>query len=66
MKKGKEIKLINKLRQKKEKKQIKYITKKQLKKRVKNSQTITNIKEVGNDGLIYLKSGEVCSLIEVV
>ena len=62
---SKEEKLLNKAKKKKEKNKIKYITKKKLKKRFKNSQVVSNIKEVGDDGLIYLKSGEVCSLIEV-
>lgn len=61
----KEEKIINKAKEKKEKNKVKYITKKKLKKRFKNSQTLSNIKEVGEDGLIYLKSGEVASLIEV-
>lgn len=34
-------------------------------KRIKNSQSFSNVKEVNNDGLIILKSGEVASLIEV-
>ena len=43
----------------------KYSTASQMKKRIKNSKSITNIKEIGEDGLIYLKSGEVATLIEV-
>ena len=60
-----EEKIIAKVKKLKEKNKTKYISKKHMKKKFKNSQTITNIKEVGDDGLIYLKSGEVCSLIEV-
>ena len=33
----------------------KYSTANQMKKRIKNSKSITNIKEIGEDGLIYLK-----------
>lgn len=36
-----------------------------MKKRVKNSQVFSNVKSVGSDGLIELKTGEVASLIEV-
>ena len=35
-----------------------------LKRRIKNSQMISNVKSVDEDGLIRLKSGEYCSLIE--
>ena len=43
----------------------KYRTKKSMKRRIKNSQVFTNIKNVCEDGLIELKTGEVASLIEV-
>lgn len=43
----------------------KYSSKGQMKRRIKNSKTVTNVKEIGDDGLIYLKSGEVATLIEV-
>lgn len=36
-----------------------------MKRRIKNSQVFTNIKNVCEDGLIELKTGEVASLIEV-
>ena len=36
-----------------------------MRKRIKNSKVISNVKEIGEDGLIYLKSGEVATLIEV-
>ena len=36
-----------------------------MKRRIKNSKVFSNIKEVGDDGLIELKSGEYASLIEV-
>ena len=37
----------------------------QMKRRIRNSKSITNIKEIGEDGLIYLKTGVVATLIEV-
>jgi len=43
----------------------KYIIKHRMKKRIKNSQYITNVKQIQDDGLIELKSGDVASLIEV-
>ena len=43
----------------------KYSSKGQMKKRIKNSKLITNVKEIDDDGLIHLKSGEVATLIEV-
>ena len=43
----------------------KYSSRGQMKKRIKNSKVISNVKEIGDDGLIYLKSGEVATLIEV-
>ena len=43
----------------------KFSSKGQMKKRIKNSKAITNVKEIGEDGLIYLKSGEVATIIEV-
>ena len=43
----------------------KYSSKRQMKKRIKNSKLITNVSEIDNEGLIYLKSGEVAALIEV-
>ena len=43
----------------------KYSSKGQMKKRIKNSKLITNIREIDDEGLIHLKSGEVATLIEV-
>ena len=43
----------------------KYSSLGQMRKRIKNSKIISNVKELGDDGLIYLKSGEVATLIEV-
>ncbi len=50
---------------KKRKKESTYSIKKKMKKRIKNSKIISNVKEIGEDGLIHLKTGEVASLIEV-
>src|SRR5574344_1295097 len=36
-----------------------------MKKRVKNSRSFTNVKEIDDEGLIHLKTGEVATLIEV-
>ena len=65
MKLTKEEKTLKALNKVHEKHKDKYISKTQMKKRIKNSQILSNIKEVGEDGLIYLKTGEVASLIEV-
>lgn len=65
MKLTKEEKTLKKINKIHEKNKNKYISKNQMKKRIKNSQILSNIKEIGEDGLIYLKSGEVASLIEV-
>ena len=42
-----------------------YLKKSKMKKKIKNSKIFTNIKEVDEDGLIKLKTGEVASLLEV-
>ena len=47
------------------KRKVKYIDKHKMKNRAKNSQYFSNVKDVGEDGLIELKTGEVASLIEV-
>ena len=47
------------------KNKLQYETKKCMKKRIKNSKIITNVKEIDDEGLIHLKSGEVATLIEV-
>ena len=49
----------------KKQRKVKYIDKHKMKKRAKNSQYFSNVKDVGEDGLIELKTGEVASLIEV-
>ena len=61
----KEEKILKSLQKTKKKNENNYITKGMMKKKIKNSSTLSNVKEVGEDGLIYLKSGEVCSLMEV-
>ena len=43
----------------------KYSSRSQMKKRIKNSKVISNIKEIDDEGLIHLKTGEVATLIEV-
>lgn len=58
----KEEKALNKI---KKKKTTNYRTAKMMKRRIKNSMMLSNIKNVDDDGIINLKSGEVCSLIEV-
>ena len=58
----KEEKILKKL---KKKRKSKYKIKKEMKNRIKNSKTISNIKDINENGLINLKTGEVASLIEV-
>ena len=58
----KEEKALSKV---KKKKATNYRTAKMMKRRIKNSVSLSNIKDVDDDGIINLKSGEVCSLIEV-
>lgn len=65
MKLTKEEKLLKKIKKDKIIKQSKYSDKKIMKSRIKNSQIVSNIKSVDDDGIINLKSGEVASLIEV-
>ena len=62
MKISKEERSLEKIKKHKD---SKYIPKGIMKKRMKNSRVMSNVKEVGEDGLIYLKSGEVASLIEI-
>ena len=58
----KEEKVLNKV---KKKKKTNYRNARMMKKRIKNSTLLSNIKSVDEDGIINLKSGEVCSLIEI-
>lgn len=64
-KKTNEEKALNSINKKRNKKESKYFIKKRMKKRIKNSQVVCNVKYVDDDGLINLKTGEVCSLIEI-
>ena len=52
----KEEKILKSLEKTHEKNKTKYINKSQMKTRIKNSQILSNIKDVGDDGLIYLKT----------
>ena len=63
--KTKDEKNLNKIKKLDNKNKRKYSSRSSMKKRIKNSKVITNVKEIGEDGLIYLKSGEVATLIEV-
>ena len=65
MKITKEEKALSYAKKIAKKNENKYYNKGMLKKRIKNSSLLSNIKNVEEDGLINLKSGEVCSLIEV-
>ena len=62
MKISKEEKSLAKIKKHKD---SKYIPKGIMRSRMKNSRVMSNVKEVGEDGLIYLKTGEVSSLIEI-
>ena len=63
--KTKDEKSLKKILKNNEKEKRKYSTYYAMKKRVKNSKAISNIKEVDDSGLLYLKSGEVASILEV-
>lgn len=62
MRKSKEEKILKSLKKKNKKK---YISKSQMKKRIRSSQYLSNIKDIDENGIIQLKSGEVASVIEV-
>ncbi len=47
------------------KKSNKYIRKHKMKKRIKNSQAFTNVKEVSDEGIIKLKTGELAKVLEI-
>ena len=64
-KKSNKDQVLDKQKKKLEKQQPKFVIKKRMKRRIKNSQIFTNIKNVADDGLLELKTGEVASLIEV-
>ena len=63
--KTKDEKNLNKIKKIDNKNNRKYSSRSSMKKRIKNSKVISNVKEIGEDGLIYLKTGEVATLIEV-
>ena len=59
----KKEKQLNKL--KKQDSKIKYREYIKMRKRIKNSSSFSNVKEVNDDGLIHLKTGEVACLFEI-
>ena len=63
--KTKDEKNLKKITKADSKNKRKYSSMYQMKKRVKNSRSFTNVKEIDDEGLIYLKTGEVATLIEV-
>ena len=62
---SKEDKILNKLKYKNSNKPTKYNIRQKMKIKIKNAQDVTNIKEVNEDGIIHLKTGEVACLYEV-
>ena len=62
---SKDLKSLEKIKKIKQKNKSDYLKTSMMKRRIKNSKVFSNIKEVGDDGLIELKSGEYASLIEV-
>lgn len=62
---SKDLKSLEKIKKIKQKTKSDYLKTSMMKRRIKNSKVFSNIKEVGDDGLIELKSGEYASLIEV-
>ena len=56
---------MEKIKKIKQKTKSDYLKTSMMKRRIKNSKVFSNIKEVGDDGLIELKSGEYASLIEI-
>ncbi len=62
---SKDLKSLEKIKKLKQKTKSDYLKTSMMKRRIKNSKVFSNIKEVGEDGLIELKSGEYASLIEV-
>ena len=62
---NKDLKSLKKIKKIKQKTKSDYLKASMMKRRIKNSKVFSNIKEVGDDGLIELKSGEYASLIEV-
>lgn len=64
-KKTKEEKKLAKLIKLRDKTKDKYVSYHQMKRRCKNARYFSNIKEIGDDGLIELKSGGYASLLEL-
>ena len=64
-KKTNEEKVLDTLNKKRTKKEPKYKIKRRMNRRIKNAQVLCNVKNIDEDGLINLKTGEVASLIEV-
>lgn len=62
---SKDLKSLEKIKKLKQKTKSDYLKTSMMKRRIKNSKVFSNIKGVGDDGLIELKSGEYASLIEV-
>lgn len=62
---SKDLKSLEKIKKIKQKTKSDYLKTSMMKRRIKNSKVFSNIKEVGDDGLIELKSSEYASLIEV-
>lgn len=62
MKSKKEEKILKSIKRNNKKK---YLSKSQMKKRIKNSYYLSNIKEIDENGIIYLKNNHVASVIEV-
>ena len=60
MKKDKQLNKLKKLDSK-----IKHKDFVMMKKRIKNSTSFSNVKEIDDEGLIYLKTGEVACLFEI-
>lgn len=56
---------MEKIKKIKQKTKSDYLKTSMMRRRIKNSKVFSNIKEVGDDGLIELKSGEYVSLIEI-
>lgn len=61
----KDLKSLQKVKKLKQKTKSDYLKTSMMKRRIKNSKVFSNIKTIGDDGLIELKSGEYASLIEV-
>ena len=65
MKKNKDDKKLEKINKISNKKDNNYETVSKMKKRIKNSTFISNVKEINNEGLLILKTGEVACILEV-